>query len=145
MGYAKRYLLAATLLMLVSSSLLPALSEGPAGIDPTGVVLQKGQTATLELDVIQDSVVLSSTLDVVGGPTYDERTVRAGSDTTLGFHGSVPFAYPQPDLSWYLGEQLGAEDLDNGSTVDGATIVTTAAQYAYQLFLLDIDPSGLYD
>ncbi len=144
MGYAKRYLLATTLLMLVSSSVLPALSEGPAGIDPTGVVLQKGQTATLELDVIQDSVVLSSTLDVVGGPTFDERMVHAGSDTTLGFHGSVPFAYPQPDLSWYLGDQLGGEDLDNGTTVDGATIVTTAAQYAYQLFLLDIDPSGLY-
>ncbi len=146
MGYAKRYLLAATLLMLVTSTMMPAFSEDPAGIDPPGVILPgKGQTATMELDVIQDSVVLSSTLDVMGGPTYDERTVHAGSDTTLGFHGSVPFAYPQPDLSWYLGEQLGAEDLDNGTTVDGATIVTTAAQYAYQLFLLDIDPSGLYE
>ena len=146
MGYAKRYLLVATLLMLVSSSLIPALSEGPAGIDPPGVVLPgMGQTATLELDVIQDSVVLSSTLDVLGGPTYDERMVYAGSDTPLGFHGSTAFPHPQSDLSWFLGEQLGDEDLDNGTTVDGATIVTTSAQYAYQLFLLDIDPPGLYD
>ncbi len=144
MGCAKRYLLAATLLMLVSSSVLPALSEGPAGIEPPGVILPKGQTATMELDVIQDSVVLSSTLDVMGGPTFDERTVYAGSDTTLGFHGSVPFPSPQPDLSWYLEEQLSDEALDNSTAVDGATIVTTSTQYAYQLFLLDIDPSGLY-
>lgn len=146
MGYAKRYLLAATLLMLVTSTMMPAFSEDPAGIDPPGVVLPgKGQTATMELDVIQNSVVLSSTLDVMGGPTFDERTVYAGSDTTLGFRGSVPFAQPTPDLSWYLGEQLEADDLDNGTTVDGATIVTSADQYAYQLFLLDIDPSGLYE
>ncbi len=144
MGCSKRYLLAATLFMLVSSTLMPAMSEGPEGIDPPGVVLPgKGEPVTMELDVVQDSVVLSSTLDVAGGPTYSERVIEVDTETTLGFMGEVEFESPHEDLSWYLGTAMDGPTLDNASSVDGQTVTSTSTQYGYQLYLLDIDPKGM--
>ena len=146
MGYARRCLLAVVLFTFLASSALPVVSEGTTGIDPSSVVLPgKGETVSMNLSVVQDSVVFGATLDVEGGPSFSVLPTHVDSVNTIGFSGSVPFSDPDPDLSWYMGGVLPGDDLDNASAYDGATIDTTAVEHAYQLFFVSADPSGLHE
>ena len=146
MGYARRCLLAVVLFTFLASSALPVVSEGTTGIDPSSVVLPgKGETVSVNLSVVQDSVVFGATLDVEGGPSFSVLPTHVDSVNTIGFSGSVPFPDPDPDLSWYMAAVLPGNDLDNASAYDGATIVTTAVEHAYQLFFVSADPGELHE
>ncbi len=146
MGYAKRYALAVTLLMLLASAAAPALPQGPAGVDPPGVVLPGGgQNATIELEVVKDSVALSASLDLEGRPVATETVTPVSNDTTIGFMGSVDFVEPTPDLTHYYDDTLTADSLDALSTVDGHGVLTESTGFSYQLFVIDVTPEGLYN
>jgi len=145
MGYTRQCLLALVLFTLLSATALPVVSEGTTGIEPSSVVLPgKGETATMKLSVIKDSVLFGATLDVEGGPNYTDLVTPVDQINTIGFEGSVPFADPDPDLSWYFGSVLPGALLDNATDYDGSTIVTSAAEHAYQLFFVSVDPAGLH-
>jgi hypothetical protein len=145
MGCSKRYLLAVVLFMLVASAGQPALPEASASVDPSEVVLPGGgANATMELEVVKDSVVLSAHLSVSGSPYAMTEEVPVSSGTSIGFQGGVDFVQPNPDLSWYLGSLLDDADLDNASIADGVGILTTASNFAYQLFLVSVNPVDLY-
>ena len=59
------------LFTFLASSALPVVSEGTPGIDPSSVVLPgRGETVSMNLSVVQDSVVFGATLDVEGGPSF---------------------------------------------------------------------------
>ncbi len=145
MGYAKRYLLAMTLFMLVAASALPAAPQGPDGVDPPEVDLPGGSgSATVHLEVTKNSVVLSADMSIEARPNETTTVVAAGQSTTLGFQGGVDSIEPGTELSWFLDTPLTSDDLDNVSTADGEVLLTVSAEFAYQLFLVDVTPKGLY-
>jgi hypothetical protein len=144
MGYARRCLLALVLFALLSATALPVVSDETTGIEPSSVVLPgRGETVTMNLSVIQDSVVFGATLDLGGSPSFTDILTPVDRDNTIGFSGTVPFADPDPDLSWYMDTILPDSELDNATAYDGNTIVTAGAEHSYHLFFVTVDPAGL--
>ncbi len=145
MGYAKRPGLAlATLVLLVLSSVPPVVPE-PLGVEPREVALPGGAaSASMELSVVNNSYVLSSHLSVEGRPSTSTMLRRATPATTVAFSGGVDFLDPDSDMSWYYGSVVQGTDLDRAAAHDGQYLTTSAADFAYQLFLVDVDPVDLY-
>jgi hypothetical protein len=145
MGYAQRYLLALTIFMLVAASALPASPQGPDAVDPPEVDLPGGSgSATQHLEVTKDSVVLSANMAIGARPRETTVVVAARPSTTLGFHGGVASIEPGTELSWFLDTPLTSVDLDSVTAADGEVLLTASPEFAFQLFLVDVAPVGLY-
>jgi hypothetical protein len=145
MGWSKRFIIAAVLFMLFTSAAIPVMPEGVTEVDPQEVLLRgDGANETTDLAVLKDSVVLSASMAIEGSPSTAAEVILADSSTTVGFAGGVGFVDPSPDLTWYYDTILTGGQLDNASTLDGQVITTTSSEFSFQLFLLDIDSTGLY-
>jgi len=145
MGYAKRPGLTLAVLSLLVLSTVPPVVPEQLGVEPREVALPGGgANATMELLVKNDTYVLASHVSVEGRPSTTTALRRATPATTVAFSGGVDFLEPDPDMSWYYGDLVGETDLDRAAALDGQYLATSVAAFAYQLFLVDVDPAGLY-
>ena len=144
MGYAKRYLLACALVAILLASGLPSAVPQDAGIVPSGAVLPgAGGNATFELPVINRSYVLEASMTVSGGGAETKVVRRATAATALAFSGGVDFTEARPDLSWYMGDVVPPGSVDMAAAIDSQYLTTASALFAYQMFLIDVDPRDL--